>query len=107
MVDNFLYLIFGTNAMIYCSNVYKININTLESFKLFDSVEMREKASYIEFVHLQTEYPDDFLAGRYRQEVALYESKIYVFGGGKIDGMCFPLQKVGVKLFFFIYLNFC
>ena len=94
MVDNFLYLLFGTNASIYCSNVYKINIHTLESFKLFDSVEIREKAGYIELMHLQAEYPDDFLMGRYRQEVAFYNSKIYVFGGGKIDGMCYPLQKV-------------
>ncbi len=55
-------------------------MKTLECKSLFDSLKIIDRLSYTEYMSLQNEYPDDFLAGRYRQEVILYESKIYVFG---------------------------
>lgn len=94
MVDKYLYLLCGTDSRRYSTNVYKIDMKTLESVKLFDSVQIIDKATYIEYSHLQVEYPDDFLLGRYRQEIAFYGSKIYTLGGGKLDGYCFPLNKV-------------
>ena len=89
-----MYILFGTTSRKYCSNVYKINIKTLESILLFDSLELIETANYTSYLTLQTEYPDDFLVGRYRQEVVLYKFKIYVFGGGKFDGDSFSFFQV-------------
>ncbi|RNA40279.1 kelch domain-containing 10 -like protein [Brachionus plicatilis] len=83
--DN-LYILFGTNAVQYCSNVYRVNIKTLESVKLFDSIELIENATVADTHRLNQLYPNDFLTGRYRQEVVYYENKLYTFGGGKIDG---------------------
>ena len=94
LVDNYIYIIFGTNARIYTSSVYRINIETLKSECLFDSIQMIENASHIKRIQLDNEYPDDFLAGRYRQEVVMYNKKVYVFGGGKNNGDAFNLKKV-------------
>jgi len=32
---------------------------------------------------LNARYPNQFLDGRYRQEVVFYKNKFYTFGGGK------------------------
>jgi hypothetical protein len=89
-----LYILFGTDARTYCSNVYRVNIRTLESKKLFDSIELLHKANFTRQIELNQMYPDEFLLGRYRQEVVHYKGKFYVFGGGKIDGDSYPLDKV-------------
>lgn len=94
MIGNYLYYMCGTDAQQYCTNVYRIDIAKLESCKLFDSIELVQNSSYIETQHLMQQYPDDFLAGRYRQEAVVYNEKIYLLGGGKFDGDCFPLNKV-------------
>jgi hypothetical protein len=94
MIGNYLYYMCGTDSQMYCTNVYRIDITTLESRQLFDSIELIQNSSYIETLNLQQQYPDDFLAGRYRQEAVVYNEKIYILGGGKFDGDCFPLNKV-------------
>lgn len=100
MVDNFLYCLFGTNSHIYCSNVYRINIKTLEVKTLFDSISLLENANFIELNQLEQTYPNDFLRGSYRQEVVHYKNKLYTFGGGKIDGGAHGFQNV------FLFFNF-
>ena len=92
LIDDFLYILFGTNSREYCSNVYRVNIKTLESKKLFDSVELLENANFTRQLELDELYPDEFLSGRYRQEVVHYENKLYTFGGGKIDGDSYSLE---------------
>ena len=85
---------FGTNSRIYTSNVYRINIETLFTECLFDSSKLLENASFRMQEELSIQYPDDFLMGRYRQDIILHERNIFVFGGGKSDGDSFPLSKV-------------
>ncbi len=82
MVDNYIYILFGTNARVYTSNVYRINIQTLYSECLFNSVDMIENISYLTLLELNRQYPEDFLQGRYRQDVVVFNKKIIVFGGG-------------------------
>lgn len=94
LVDGYLYILFGTNSRIYTSNVYRVNIETLHCECLFNSGNLLEKASYFRQVQLSDEYPEDFLLGRYRQEVVIHDRKIYVFGGGKNNGDVFSLAKV-------------
>jgi hypothetical protein len=55
---------FGTSSREYCSNVYKINIATLESEKLFDSLQILEE-NYFNEDGLNDQYPNQFLHGRY------------------------------------------
>ena len=100
LVKNELYVLFGTNAREYISNVYRINLNKLESVKLFDSTELLENANMTQLEMLKNEYPDDFLYGRDRQECVYYDNKIYAFGGGKFNGDAYPIEKVR-----FEYLN--
>jgi hypothetical protein len=86
---------FGTNARNYFCNVYRINIRTLVSKKLFDSIELTANANFTAArTQLDEVYPDEFLLGRYRQETVVYNNKIYVFGGGKLDGDSFPMDRV-------------
>jgi hypothetical protein len=95
LIENDLYILFGTNSRIYCSNVYKINMKTLECKKLFDSVELINKSmNYTDTLALNNEYPNDFLIGRYRQEVLHHDGKIYAFGGGKNDGDSCSMELV-------------
>lgn len=96
-MGDYLYILFGTNAVQYCSNVYRINIKTLESVKLFDSIELVENATVADMHRLNQLYPDDFLTGRYRQEVVYYENKLYTFGGGKIDGDAHSFENVNLN----------
>ncbi|CAF0839649.1 unnamed protein product [Brachionus calyciflorus] len=91
---DYLYILFGTNAVQYCSNVYRVNIKTLESEKLFDSIELVENSNFRELENLNDIYPNDFLYGRYRQEVIHFENKLYTFGGGKIDGDAHSLDTL-------------
>lgn len=86
IVDDFLYCLFGTNARVYCSNVYRIDLRTLETTTLFDSISLVENANFIEMEQLSAAYPNEFLFGRYRQEVVHHDHKLYALGGGKIDG---------------------
>jgi hypothetical protein len=84
LVENDLYVLFGTNARIYCANVYKINLKTLQSTKLFDSISLNESVqNFTQLSELNAKYPNDFLGGRYRQEVIFFKNKFYTFGGGK------------------------
>lgn len=39
-------------------------------------------------------YPNEFLFGRYRQEVVHHDRKLYAFGGGKIDGDAYGFENV-------------
>lgn len=96
MVGDYLYILFGTNAVHYCSNVYRVNIKTLESVKLFDSIDLIENSSFSQLNKLNQLYPNGFLYGRYRQEVIHYDNKMYTFGGGKIDGDAHPFDNLPV-----------
>jgi hypothetical protein len=73
-------------------------LKTLESKKLFDSLELNDKAesSFLMRRQLELAYPNDFLEGRYRQEVVHYKNKAFAFGGGKRDGDSYPLDLVWV-----------
>ena len=83
VVDNYIYILFGTNSRVYTSNVYKINIETLHCECLFNSVDMIENVpSYHTLIELNRQYPEEFLQGRYRQDVVVFNKKIIVFGGG-------------------------
>ena len=46
---------------------------------------------------LSVKYPNEFLDGRYRQEVIFYKNKFYAFGGGNIDGDAYNLDQVKDK----------
>jgi hypothetical protein len=105
LIDDFLYILFGTDSRTYCSNVYRINIKTLVSKKLFDSIDLLARANFTTLTQLDQEYPDEFLLGRYRQEVVHYKGKLYVFGGGKIDGDSFPLDNVNIQSILIILRN--
>ena len=94
LYENFLYVMFGTNSRQFVSNVYRINIETLVSECLFNSIELLENANFRETIELNRLYPDDFLSGRFRQEVILFEKNVFVFGGGKKEGDSLPLNKV-------------
>jgi hypothetical protein len=95
LIENDLYILFGTNSQIYCSNVYKINMKTFECKKLFDSIELINKTTnFSSIVALNNEYPNEFLSGRYRQEVVHYKGKIYAFGGGIKDGDSCSMELV-------------
>jgi hypothetical protein len=94
LVDEHLYILYGTNAREYCSNVYEISLKTLECVKLFDSIELLAKANFSESVALHQLYPEEFLLGRYRQEVVHYSSKLYTFGGGKIDADAYAFENL-------------
>ncbi len=95
LVDNDLYILFGTNARIYCSNVYKINLKTLESTKLFDSVALSDSVMNFTMIsELNARYPNQFLDGRYRQEVVFYKNKFYTFGGGKENKINLIVTKI-------------
>ncbi|CAF0943586.1 unnamed protein product [Didymodactylos carnosus] len=79
--DKYLYILCGTNSLQYNSDVYQINLSTMESKKIghtFDEIEE----------------PSD--AGRYRQEVVLHNDKIFVFGGGGISGISFSLKLIPI-----------
>ena len=67
--DGYLYILFGTSSSVFCCNVYKINLSTLESVKLFDSTQLLYEANFIELQNLELEYPNDFLSGRYLKNV--------------------------------------
>lgn len=105
-----MYSLFGTNAREYCSNVYRIDLRTLECRTLFDSISLLENANFIEMTQLAEAYPNEFLFGRYRQEVVHYDRKLYAFGGGKIDGDAYGFENVKFtdfyNLFFFVMFNF-
>lgn len=114
MVDNYLYILFGTNSHQYCTNVYKINLKSLESSKLFDSIELRDNVSnFTQLNELNQKYPNNFLDGRYRQEVIYYKNKLYAFGGGSITGEAYVLSEVldyklkfsCIKIFIFLFLK--
>ena len=94
IVDDFLYCLFGTNARVYCSNVYRIDLRTLETATLFDSISLVENANFIEMEQLSAAYPNEFLFGRYRQEVVHHDHKLYALGGGKIDGDAYGFDIV-------------
>lgn len=92
-----MYCLFGTNAREYCSNVYRIDMRTLEIVTLFDSISLIENANFIEMEQLNAAYPNDFLFGRYRQEVVHYDNKLFAFGGGKIDGDAYGFDSVSLR----------
>lgn len=95
MVDNFMYILFGTDSHQYCTNVYRINLKTLESSTLFDSLKLIDNASnFTQLNELNERYPNNFLDGRYRQEVIHYKNKLYAFGGGAFTGEAYILSEV-------------
>lgn len=56
---------------------------------------------------LAEQYPNDFLFGRYRQEVTHFDGKLYAFGGGKIDGDAYgfdSVMKLKISFFFNFYI---
>ena len=55
---------------------------------------MLDNANIFELNQLEEAYPNEFLHGRYRQEVVHYNKKLYTFGGGKIDGDSHGFQIV-------------
>lgn len=71
-------------------------MRTLETKTLFDSIALIENANFVEMELLSAEYPNEFLFGRYRQEVIHYNHKLYAFGGGKIDGDAYGLESLPV-----------
>ena len=90
-----MYILFGTDARQYCSNVYRISLKTLESYKLFDSIELKESVSNFSMQReLELKYPNEFLEGRYRQEVIFCKNKFYTFGGGNFEGNAYKLDEV-------------
>lgn len=91
LVDDYLYIMFGTNGAQYNCNVYRVNLKSFESERLFDSLRLIEDARFYQTALAAEQYPDDFLLGRYRQEVVFYAGKIYAFGGGNHTGECMSL----------------
>ena len=69
-------------------------MRTLELTTLFDSISLVENSTFFEMEQLAEQYPNDFLFGRYRQEVTHYDGKLYAFGGGKIDGDAYGFDSV-------------
>ncbi len=51
---------------------------------MFDSVALGDSVMNFTMIsELNARYPNQFLDGRYRQEVVFYKNKFYTFGGGK------------------------
>ena len=59
--NNHLYILFGTTSSDFYSNVYRVNLITLESVKLFDTEQLKNTADQL---NLENEYPNRFLDGR-------------------------------------------
>ncbi|CAF4719053.1 unnamed protein product [Rotaria sp. Silwood1] len=77
--NNHLYILCGTNRWSYNTNVYDIYLPTLECTQIgytFDEIE---------------EFNEN---GRYRQEIYLYDNKIFLFGGGGSSGTSFSLENL-------------
>ncbi|CAF2578675.1 unnamed protein product [Rotaria sp. Silwood2] len=77
--NDHLYILCGTNRWNYNTNVYDVHLPTLVCTQIgytFDEIE-------------------DFTEnGRYRQEVYLYDNKIFLFGGGGSSGISFTLENL-------------
>ncbi|CAF0993449.1 unnamed protein product [Rotaria sordida] len=77
--NDHLYILCGTNRWSYNSNVYDIHLPTLVCKQIgytFDEIE-------------------DFNEnGRYRQEIYLYDNRIFLFGGGGSSGISFSLENL-------------
>ncbi|CAF2833928.1 unnamed protein product [Rotaria sp. Silwood2] len=77
--NDHLYILCGTNRWNYNTNVYDVHLPTLVCTQIgytFDEIE-------------------DFTEnGRYRQEVYLYDNKIFLFGGGGSSGVSFTLENL-------------
>lgn len=54
---------FGTTAHEYCSNVYRVDLRTFESVKLFDSNDLLPQL-FRDPEKFDREYPNEFLFGR-------------------------------------------
>ena len=77
-----------------------INIETLHCECLFNSVDMIENVpSYHTLIELNRQYPEEFLQGRYRQDVVVFNKKIIVFGGGSFISL-----KDLFQIFLIIYI---
>ncbi|UJR27391.1 hypothetical protein I4U23_008681 [Adineta vaga] len=79
--DDHLYILCGTNSMLYNSDIYDIHLPTLKCQQIgntFDEIE------------------DSSETGRYRQEAYLHENKIFLFGGGGVSGISFSLKHLPV-----------
>lgn len=72
-INDCLYVVGGTTGFTYSVDVHKFDLTTRTWTELF------RKTHYDE-----TEFP----AERYRHEMALYDDKIYVFGGGNASTCC-------------------
>ncbi|CAF4475798.1 unnamed protein product [Rotaria socialis] len=79
--NDHLYILCGTNRWSYNTNVYDIHLPTLTCTQIghtFDEID---------------EFNEN---GRYRQEVYLYDQKIFVFGGGGGSGISYSLENLPV-----------
>ena len=65
---------------------------------MFDSISLKESVTnFMMMNELNAKYPNNFLEGRYRQEVVYYKNKFYTFGGGNIEGDAYKLDEVPNK----------
>lgn len=92
-----LYVVGGTSGFEYSSDVHCLDLVT----NVWESVYITKGRNTLE--------PE----GRYRHEVAFYNSKIIVFGGGTVDkafgfkvSIFFPPHKNKTLLIFFVYRNY-
>ncbi|CAF1482690.1 unnamed protein product [Adineta steineri] len=77
---DYLYVLCGTNAWRYNSDVYEIHLPTMKCKKIGNTFDESE------------EFFDG--NGRYRQEAYLYEDKIFLFGGGSSVATPFSLEDL-------------
>lgn len=64
--DHYLYILFGTKSSAeFSSNVYQVNLNTLESKHVFNSTNLLNTGNFIQQQQIAQQYPDSFLTGRY------------------------------------------
>lgn len=54
---------FGTTSFEYCSNVYRIDLRTFESVKLFDSMALLPQF-FRDPESIERQYPNEFIFGR-------------------------------------------
>lgn len=77
-----LYIMFGTDGFSFHSHVYEIELKS-NTCKLVNQT-------------LQEKDITDSGNGRYRQEIVVWRNKIYVFGGGGYESVCYGMKNIPV-----------
>lgn len=85
MHGDYLYAVGGTDGQVYSIDVHRLDLRTRQWQRLSDDLN------------------EDSIPARYRHEIAIYDDKIYVFGGGT-PSFVYGFSEVGTVAFFFLII---